>query len=113
MVVIAPCPAMLTPCDTANDVTPCTSVAPATASASGQSMSARCCPITVSIRYLELHGSTNPAPRLISMSPKPIVSDSRCSAISSRASAQARRASIFFFFFGVASAVVGRVARSA
>ncbi len=90
MSVMARWPATLTTCDSENDVTAWISVAPATASASGMSRSGRCLPITVSIRYFELPGNTNPASRLTTMSDSPMTSDCRCSAISSRASRQAR-----------------------
>ena len=52
-------------------MTACTSVAAPAATASGISRSARCFPMTSSIRYLEVAGSTRPESRLTSISARP------------------------------------------
>ena len=63
MSVIAFCAATPSTCDSENDVIAWTSVAPPAASASGTSSSARCLPMTSSIRYFEVAGSTMPGQR--------------------------------------------------
>ena len=72
--VMARWPATLITCESANDVAACTSAAPPTASASGQSSSKRCLPTTSSISHLVLAGGTKPAARLRSIRMKPMPS---------------------------------------
>src|SRR6185436_14285850 len=49
-----------------------------------------CLPMMSSIKNFDVHGSTNPDSRLTTINAKPIESDTRCSAISWRASFHAR-----------------------
>ena len=78
-----------------------TMVAAPAARASGTRRSARCLPITSSMRYLEVVGRTRPASRLTSIRARPSASRPRWAQISSRASAQAF--AMFVFFLGSAT----------
>src|SRR5687768_17503866 len=69
-----------------NEVAACTSVAPATANASGSSSSTCLRPITLSMRNFELAGSTMPASRDTSISTMPTASRPRRAQTMSRAS---------------------------
>src|SRR5688500_2476430 len=62
-------------------------------------MSARCFPMTSSMRNFELAGRTRPATRLTIMREKPMASERLCCAMSSRVSCQARLVSSFRFSF--------------
>ena len=78
MSVIARCAATPSTCELANEVAVSTSVAAPAAIASFGSRSQLPLVITSSIRYLDVVGSTSPARRLITISPRPSASRLRC-----------------------------------
>src|SRR5687767_12843445 len=110
--VMARCAATPRTCESVNEVTACTTVAPPATSAMVASRSARCLPMTSSIRYFELAGSTSPASRLTSISVMPSASRDRCAQISSRASRHACESVSFFFFSSAIRRVEARPASS-
>ena len=71
------CPSLESNWVSVKDVTPCTMVAPSTANTSGLSRSARCLPMTPSMRNLVDAGSTSPHTRLTTISTKPSASRPR------------------------------------
>ena len=102
--VIARCAATPRTCDSANDVTAWMKVAAPAASARGISRSARCLPITSSIRYLDVAGRTSPETRLTSINAMPRPSRPRRAQMSALASCQA--ADVIVFFFGASGVPV-------